>query len=110
MAIRQELEAIIRERLSANKSHGYGIAVVDVATNPPTVDVELRFLSGQTYCCAEPGCHIPDDIARHPQLAGFTIRWHCVVERNAKLNSSKALGRPLEQDGYEYDYVIGESP
>src|SRR5262245_52363089 len=109
MTMKQEVEALIRERLSANESPGYGIAVLGVASDPPTIDVELRFLSGRTYCCTEPGCHIPADIASQPQLAEFTIRWHCIVERGARLKCHAVFGLPLEHEGYEYDYVIGES-
>ena len=55
MLTKPEIEALINELLAANRSPGYGITVRNVASDPPTIDVDLRFLSGHTYCCAEPG-------------------------------------------------------
>jgi hypothetical protein len=109
MLTKQQVEALIRERLAHNNSPGYGITVVDISPDARNIDIDLRFLSGRTYCCAEPGCHLPNDLARLPALADFTIRWHCIVERGARLKCNEVLRLPLEDDGYQYDYVIGES-
>jgi hypothetical protein len=101
------IEALINELLAENRSPGYGIAVRNVANDPPTIDVECRFLSGRTYCCAEPGCHLPRDLSRLPMLFGFTIRWHCIVERGAQLKCLETFGLPLDSDGYEYEFATG---
>src|SRR5262245_36587509 len=106
MPTKSEIEALIRELLAKNRSPGYGIDVRDVVAGPPTIDVEFRFLSGRTYFCAEPGCHLPRELSRLPRLAGFTIRWHCIVERGALLKTLAVLGLPLESEGYEYDFVL----
>lgn len=109
MPTRPEIEAMIRELLAANNSPGYGIAVRDTTSDPPTIDVEFRFLSGRVYCCAEPGCHLPRDLTRLPLLAGITIRWHCIVEQGAQMKDLAVLGLPLYSDGYEFEFVTGSS-
>jgi len=105
MLTKPEIEALINELLAANRSPGYGITVRNVASDPPTIDVDLRFLSGRTYCCAEPGCHLPSDLSRLPLLVGFTIRWHCIVEDGAQLKCLEDLGLPLDGDGYDYEFA-----
>src|SRR4051794_11561366 len=100
-----EIETMIRELLAANNSPGYGITVCDAASDPPTIDVDFRFLFGRTYCCAEPGCHLPRDLSRLPRLAGIVIRWHCRVEDGAKLKCREQLGLPLESEAYEFEFV-----
>jgi hypothetical protein len=107
MPTKPEIEATIREVLSANNSPGYGITVADVSTDPPTIDVDIHFLSGCTYCCAEPGCHLPHDLSLLPALSGFTIHWHFRVEQGARLKSNAPLGLPLESAGYEFEFVTG---
>jgi len=109
MQTKSEIEALVNELLAANCSPGYGIVVGDVASDPPTIDVEIRFLSGRIYCCAEPGCHLPRDLSRLPLLAGFTIRWNCIVEQGAQLKCNAALGLPLESESYEFDFVTGDA-
>jgi hypothetical protein len=109
MPTKPEIEALINDLLAANDSPGYGITVRNIASDPPTIDVEFRFLSGRTYCCAEPGCHLPRDLSRLPLLAGFTIRWHCIVEQGAQLKCLAALGLPLNSPGYEYEFATGGS-
>ena len=110
MPTKPEIEALLNELLAANRSPGYGVAVRDVASDPPTIHVDFRYLSGHTYCCAEPGCHLPCDLSRLPRLSGFTIRWHCIVEQGAQLKCLAKLGLPLDSDGYEYEFAtVGSS-
>src|SRR5689334_22992890 len=103
-----EIETMIQELLATNNSPGYGIVVRDAASDPATIDVDIRFLSGRTYCCAEPGCHLPRDWSRIPRLTGIPIRWHCRVEDGAKLKCHEQLGLPLESEAYEFDFITGD--
>jgi hypothetical protein len=109
MPTKPEIEAAIGELLAGNNAPGYGIAVRGVSTDPPIIDVDIRFISGRTYCCAEPGCHLPRDTSRLPALAGFTIRWHCRVEDGARLRCLSALGMPMESTAYEFEFVTEAS-
>jgi hypothetical protein len=111
MPTNAEIEALIQELLASNDSPGYGIAVRNVTSHPgdSAIDVDVRFLSGRIYCCAEPACHLPKDLSRIPLLAGFTVRWHCRVEQGARLTCLEALGLPIDSPGFEYEFVTGRS-
>lgn len=79
------------------------------------VELEIRFSAGATYCCAEPGCHLPTHAStwwRHlrrelkdanidpPEL---TVQIHGVVEEGALLNVLRAMGMSASSTAYEYD-------
>ena len=107
-----KIEYLIREALAANRGPGYEIAVTDVAANMSTVDVELRFLSGRIYCCAEPGCHIPrlETVFRSCEIPqGCQIRWHCKVEKGLALSAMRRLGCRLKAKAMTF-YSWGNSP
>jgi hypothetical protein len=36
-----------------------------------------------------------------------TVRWHCHVERGAKLECMKKLGLPVESEAYDFDVASG---
>ncbi len=102
-------EKLIRDLLSANRSPGYGIEILGESANPRTIEVRLRFLAGKTYCCAEPGCHLPFVSPKGGPLEHTTILWRCQVEKSARLESLAALGLPLETNGYEYEFITARS-
>jgi hypothetical protein len=114
-----ELDNLFRDLLASNRHRPQGdavdcdrpvyvVSVIGAAPDLSVIDVDLRFIAGRTYCCAEPGCHVPFDKEQHrlrrlaaeraiqlPQA--MTVRWHCHVEEGAKLECLKALGLPLEK-------------
>ena len=111
-----ELDSLFRELLATNLGPGYGLSVVRVAADLSVVDVELRLLAGRTYCCAEPGCHLPRGIMRLVRLAAqrsiglpesVIVRWHCHVERGAKLECRRQLALSVESDAYEFEATSG---
>ena len=114
-----ELDNLFRDLLASNRGPGYGASVTGAAPDLSMIDVDLRFIAGRTYCCAEPGCHVPFDKAQHRlhRLAAergirlpeaVTVRWHCHVEEGAKLECHKPLGLPAESKAYDFVVVYGE--
>jgi hypothetical protein len=74
------------------------------------VDVEIRFLTGQKYCCAEFGCHLPRHsdalIALSPSFpANLQIRWHCCVEKGAFIASQGEASIYVESEAYDYVHI-----
>lgn len=55
---RKALQSAI-EALQSSSAHRATPRVTVLRFDLDEIDVELRFLSGKTYCCAEPGCHLP---------------------------------------------------
>jgi hypothetical protein len=115
-----ELDNLFRDLLASNRGAGYGVSVMDAVPDLSVTDVELRFVAGRTYCCAEPGCHVPFDQAqqRLHRLAAeralrlpdaLTVRWHCQVEEGAKLECHKSLGVPPESEAYDFVVAYGET-
>lgn len=113
-----ELENLLRELLATNCGPGYGISVLSAAADLSVIDVELRFIAGRTYCCAEPGCHLPRSNSMLVSLAAerglrlpdsVAVRWHCHVDRGALLQSMKSLGLPIESEAYEFEAIRGGS-
>lgn len=111
-----ELDSLFRELLATNKGPGYAINVRHAAPDLSIVDVELRFIAGRSYCCAEPACHLPHDCRRILRLAAqravslpesVTVRWHCYVEKGTRLDSLKYLGLPAESDPYDFEAISG---
>ena len=94
------------------------MSVLGATPDLSVIDVDLRFVAGRTYCCAEPGCHVPFDSGqlRLRRLAAergisfpesVTIRWHCHVKRGAKLECMKQLGLPVESKAYDFEVAYG---
>jgi hypothetical protein len=107
-----ELDSLFHDLLASNRGPGYGISVIATAPDLSIIDVDLRFISGRNYCCAEPGCHLPSNTDRLVQLAAdrsihlpesLTIRWHCRVEQGAHLECLKSFGLLTETDAYEFE-------
>lgn len=104
-----EIEAILIELLRQNPTQEYGVTVADVSHDLARIDVTLRFLRGQTYCCAEPECHLSGIASQLASRAvklprNAVIRWHCMVEAGALIQASGKAGVPLESEAYEYDW------
>jgi len=100
----------------AFKRPRYGISVTDAAPDLSVINVEFRFLKGHSYCCAEPGCHVPCRCDRLVRLAAersirlpddVMVRWHCIVEEGARLQCLSGLELPAESEAYEFDDVSG---
>jgi hypothetical protein len=113
-----ELDSLFRELLAANGGPGYGISVLAAAPDLSVIDVELRFIAGRSYCCAEPGCHLGLDNLKLLRLAAercvrlpesVTVRWHCRVERGARLEVMKSFGLPIESDAYDFVQSVPDS-
>jgi hypothetical protein len=111
-----ELDRIVRDLLASNRGPGYDVSVVAVTPDHAVIDVNLCFVTGRTYCCDEPGCHIPRRCERLLKLAAepsislpdhVVVRWHCRVEQGTRLECHKAFGLPLESDAYEFEAVSG---
>lgn len=113
-----ELDNLFHDLLASNRGPGYGVYVIGAASDLSVIDVDLRFIAGRTYCCAEPGCHVPCDKAqqRLRRLAAerairlpdaLTVRWHCHVEEGAKLECLKPLGLPAESEAYDFEVAYG---
>jgi hypothetical protein len=116
--VNPELDNLFRDLLASNRGPGYGVSVIGAAHDLSVIDVDLRFIAGRTYCCAEPGCHLPLDkeARRLRSLAAerairlpeaMTIRWHCHVEEGAKLECHKSLGLPAESKAYDFEFACG---
>jgi antitoxin component YwqK of YwqJK toxin-antitoxin module len=116
MPSHQELEDFLLGYFSGQGRANYGISLINFAADLSSLDVELRFLSGETYCCAEPGCHFGTDLSRFIARAaesgivfpdGLEMRGHFVVEQGVRLaNESSPHVRTISK-AYEYDHVIG---
>jgi hypothetical protein len=114
----RELTDVFVELLRNDRAPEYGVKVTDAAEDLSHLDVEIVFLAGKTYCCAEPMCHLPRDSKRLMKLAAIrsisipedsTIKWHFRIEAGARLECLQALGLPLESKAYQFD-VVGLPP
>ena len=68
--MKPELETLFRDLLASNRGPGYGVSVLGATPDLSVIDVSLRFIAGRTYCCAEPGCHLPPDSGRSAIVHG----------------------------------------
>jgi hypothetical protein len=111
-----ELNPLFSELLATNSGPGYVISVVGASPDLSAIDVELRLLSERTYCCAEPGCHLPRDHHRLRQLAAnqgialpesLVVRWKVRVERGAKVQSLALVGLEVSSEEYVYEVTGG---
>jgi len=110
------LDNVFRDLFSFNRGPGYRISVTDAAPDLSVINVEFRFLAGHSYCCAEPGCHLPRNCERLVRLAAersirlpddLIVCWHCVVEEGASLECRRS---PTVTNAYEFDAVVGNTP
>ncbi len=114
-----DLDNLFRDLLASNRGPGYAVSVIRAASDLSVIDVELRFIAGRTYCCAEPGCHMPFDREqkRLHRLAAeraislpesVTVRWHCHVELGVILGGSSRSGAtPRESQAYNFEVAYG---
>ncbi len=94
---------------------GPTIRILSVSPSGAQIEVELRFATGQSYCCTEAGCFLSggqpfwrriraalrDMTGRDPPLMSLTIRG--VVEDKALLRSEPPGGTPTETAAHTYD-------
>ena len=93
------------------------VRVLAVNTSGTRLEVELRFQAGQSYCCAEAGCHLPtssrdwwerlraDVLAatgRNPPPLVLKVRG--VVEEGATFCLHRSIGLAEASTGYTYDH------
>ncbi len=111
-----EHESLFHDLLANNRGPGYGISVVAAAPDLSSFEVDLRFLAGRTYCCGEPGCHLPRNTKWLVQLAAAkslslpsstVVHWHCIVEEGAQFECMKSLGLPLASKTYSFEATSG---
>ncbi len=110
----EALDRLFGTLLATNRGPGYGISILGADADLSAIDVELRFLSGRTYCCAEPGCHLPWDHRRLRQIAAdqgiplpesLLVRWKVRVERGAMLQSLALVGPEISSEESVYEVV-----
>ena len=106
-----ELDNLFRDLLASNRGPGYGVSVIGASPDLSVIDVDLRFIAGRSYCCAEPGCHLGLDNGKLLRLAAercvplpdsVTVRWHCHVEQGARLEVMTSFGLPVESEPYDF--------
>jgi hypothetical protein len=105
-----EAEALVRDLLSSNKGAGYGLTVTSLAADLQTINIEVRFLAGKTYCCHEFGCHFPqysDALIRlSPEFPpNLIVRWHYCVERGATFAVPDRRVAFYESEALDYHHV-----
>jgi hypothetical protein len=112
-----QLDDLFRELFASKSRLRYGISVTGAAPDLSTIDVDFRFLTGQSYCCIEPGCHLPWSCADLVRLAAersgrlpddVVVKWHCIVEEGARDQTLRAFGRSVESKAHEFDFVSGD--
>src|SRR5262245_54093873 len=89
------------------------IRLLSVNASGNRMEIEMRFRSGETYCCAELGCHVATHDAewwksfrscisrmtdRDPPPMTLTI--YGVIDAGARLLSSASLGLPIVSSAY----------
>ncbi len=108
------LDTIFSELLRSPRGPRYGVTVKDAASDLSEIYVELRFLAGRSYCCAEPSCHIPSTCKQLVALAeqhalrvpdDVRVYWHCVVEEGARLQVLNSFGVSPETKAYAFDFI-----
>ncbi|MBX3359581.1 MAG: hypothetical protein KF745_14275 [Phycisphaeraceae bacterium] len=91
--------------------------VISVSPSGNRFELELRFQSGTTYCCAEPGCFLPTFCRswwkqlretllelsdRDPPPLSLVL--HGVVEHGACLQDRQVFGLPVKSRAYTYKH------
>jgi hypothetical protein len=111
-----ELGDLFQELLGPKRRLRFGVRVTGAAADLSVIDAEFRFLAGRSYCCTQPGCHLPWNCERLVRLAAersirlpddVTVRWHCLVEEGARNLCLREFGRPIESKAHEFDFVSG---
>jgi hypothetical protein len=110
MEMMDELNQLFHDYLKESRFR-YGIEVQEAAPDLSTMVIRLTFLSANTYCCAEPHCHLGMDLSALRELASkrglhlppkCVVHIHGIVERGALLEYGEP-DRPLASEAYEYD-------
>jgi hypothetical protein len=111
-----QLENIIRDFLGPERAARFVVSVLNAIPDLSVIDVKVVFQAGRSYCCAEPGCHFPKSCEHLICLANaqsirlpdhVLVRWHCHVEKGARLQCLAGLGIPIESDAYSFEYSSG---
>jgi hypothetical protein len=109
-----QLNKLFVDLLARNRGPGYGVAVTSFAPDISSVDITVTFVTGRTYCCCEPFCHVPVDARKVLRFASergialpelLQVRWHFVLEAGALLACNKSLGIPGAANHQEYDAI-----
>lgn len=124
-SIEQALERVLRVRFARNRHAAgrqdyYGIAVTRIDDALPLLAVDIRFRSGEQYCCLEPDCHFArwkrDDWARirrallqlGADAAGrLTLRLRIEVQAGARSGLGMRGVSKLRTIEAPYCYVAG---
>jgi len=117
--IASEVNNLVTEFLLRNRGPGYGVSVTHVADDLSQIDATVTFLSGRTYCCAEPFCHVPHDLSKFVRFAAergvvlpaaLRVHWHFVIEEGSLMECNKAVGASVASKRQEYDEVSAVRP
>lgn len=105
------------EGATPSKSAKPKIAILALSPRGNRIELELRFRTGETYCCAEPGCFLAtyerkwwrtaresllEATEREPQLLSITV--HGIVEEGASLLWRKECNLPTQSPAYSYQH------
>jgi hypothetical protein len=120
--MKDELEQAFAELLARNpgadgRGDYYGIEIENIAPEGSESDLILVFRSGESYCCAEPGCRLAYDepgwwetlrriMDDHEtgDLPPLTIqRIRGIVEGNVRLRCHSSFGLSAVSAGYCYE-------
>lgn len=111
-----ELEELLRQFFSTNRSSKYGIELSDAAADFSELTIHVTFLNRHEYCCSEPGCHF--SIAGLRSFAAehalelpdrIQVRFHGIVEEGACFQFLKAFGLPYESERLEFVEVFDDA-
>jgi hypothetical protein len=122
--MQKDIKSIFYEymKLNFSKKSYCPVSLDEVVFKNNVILIKARFLNGNTYCCAEPGCHFgfndplswsllrkylkPRDILIGGELA---VKIKAVVERGANLESNKTLGlSSIVSNEYHYSCIYKE--
>jgi alkylhydroperoxidase/carboxymuconolactone decarboxylase family protein YurZ len=112
-----KIETVFREFFAAHRSH-YGIRITSAALDFSKIYVDFTLLAGHSYCCSEPGCHLPWNCKKLIAIAlahalpmpdEITVYWPGIVQAGAKLETLKGLGIPPESNANEWDATLDQN-
>jgi len=110
------LDSLFQQFFSRKRRLQYGVAATDAEPDLSKLFMQFRFLAGRVCCCPEPTCHLPYKHDRLTNLAathavwlpaGFTVHWHCIVERGSRFQVPVSASGSSESEGYEFQYISG---
>lgn len=114
LALLLKLDKPLQALFESSRRSRYSVFATDAEPDLSTLYVDLHFLSGQTYCCPQPDCHISprscDRLIRLAADAGMVlpkdliVRWHCVVEPEVRLRHAPTT-RWTDTVPIEFDFV-----